>query len=46
MNKSYYNLEIEIILFAQEDVIRTSLNRFDDVMDDIFDPKDDSIVFG
>ena len=45
MNKLYYDLEIEILFLAKEDVIRTSPNQFDDAMDDIFEPQSGS-TFG
>lgn len=40
MNKWYYDLEIEVLFLAKEDVIRTSFDGFEDVEDDIFIPGD------
>ena len=46
MNKLYYNLEIEVLFLEEKDVIRTSLNQFDDVTEDIFEPIPENIIFG
>ena len=40
MNKLYQNLEMEILLFLEEDIVRTSPNGFDDVKEDPFNPGD------
>lgn len=42
MNKLYYDLEIEVLFLAKEDVIRTSFDGFEDAEDDIFAPGDSS----
>ena len=47
MNKLYYDLEIKVLFLAEEDVIRTSPNQFDDVLEDIFKPGiKENIIFG
>lgn len=40
MNKLYHDLEMEVLLFQEEDIIRTSPNEFDDVENDPFNPGD------
>ena len=43
MNKTYYQLEIEIRLLQQEDILTSSPNQFDDADDDIFAPQKSKI---
>ncbi len=38
MKELYQDLKIEVLLFLEEDIVRTSPNGFDDVTDDIFKP--------
>lgn len=40
MNKLYKDLEIEILLILEKDIVRTSPNGFDDVVEDPFAPND------
>jgi len=40
MNKLYNDLEIEILRFLEEDVIRTSFDGYEDAKEDIFNPGD------